>query len=141
MEQQANADVLDGKFVLLEKLGEGGMGVVYRAYQKDMNRFVAIKLLKSSYSETDRTRFGQEARAIGQLSHPNIVSVYAAGHSSEGHPYLALELLSGKSLADLLASHGARAGAPAWCHPQGFQTQQYLCSGQKVSDSGRGKRC
>lgn len=106
MEQNADAEIIDGKFVLLDKLGEGGMGTVYRAYQKDMNRFVAVKLLKAAYSQSDLTRFAQEARAIAQLSHPNIVSLYAAGFSDEGLPYLALELLNGKSLADLLQSQG-----------------------------------
>lgn len=94
--------VLDSRFVLLEKLGEGGMGVIHRARQVDMQRYVAVKQLKHSVSREDEYRFKREARIIGKLKHPNIVSVYAFGFGDDGHPYFVMELLEGSPLSAIL---------------------------------------
>lgn len=93
---------LDGKFVLLEKLGEGGMGVIHKALQVDMHRYVAIKRLKDRVTREDEYRFKREARIIGKLNHPNIVSIYAFGIADDGCPYLAMELLEGSALSAIL---------------------------------------
>ncbi|HYE99702.1 MAG TPA: protein kinase, partial [Planctomycetota bacterium] len=84
------------KFVLLETLGRGGAGTVYRAYQKDLKRIVALKLLRAPDDET-RQRFAAEAQTAARLKHPNIVAVYETG-SVDQVPWLAMEYVDGKPL-------------------------------------------
>ncbi len=84
------------RYVLLEEIGRGGMGTVYRAYQKELKRTVAIKLLRPGDEET-RERFIREAQTAGRLKHPGIVSVYEIGRAREV-PYLAMEYVDGKPL-------------------------------------------
>ena len=92
---------------ILEKLGAGGMGEVYRAHDPRLNRDVAIKVLPESFArDPDRLRrFEQEARAAGQLNRPNIVIVHDFG-MHEGAPYVVQELLEGETLREKL-EHGA----------------------------------
>src|SRR5260370_35617687 len=73
---------------ILEPLGSGGMGAVYRAFDKKLHRVVALKLLRPEYvSQTDRRRrFFQEARAASALNHPHILTIYAVGEDN-GKPY------------------------------------------------------
>ena len=88
-----------------EKLGEGGMGVVYKARTLDLGRSVALKVLHERYS-SDRSairRFTREAHVASRLNHPNSISILDFGHTTSGLSYLAMELLSGKSLEDVLA--------------------------------------
>jgi len=93
-----------GRYEVRDCLGRGGMATVYRAHDPDIGRDVAIKFLHASLCEDDdcRERFLREARAAGGLSHPNIVIVHDVGQI-EGRPYMAMELLEGQSLADVLA--------------------------------------
>ena len=93
-----------GRYVLLEKLGQGGMGVVYRAQDPLLQRIVAIKLISTPIEadEERRERFFREARAAGQLSHKNIVTIHDLGEH-EGQPYLAMEYLTGQDLAARMA--------------------------------------
>lgn len=91
-----------GPFEVLEKLGAGGMGEVYKARDRRLNRLVAIKFLPESSSETVRERFQREALAIAALSHPHICTLYEVG-SDQGQPYLVLELLEGETLRSRLA--------------------------------------
>ncbi len=88
-----------GRYRITGKLGEGGMGVVYRAEDQALGRPAAIKVLQSEGSrDPDRVRrFTQEARAASALNHPNIVTVYDVGEF-EGEPYLVMELVDGESL-------------------------------------------
>jgi eukaryotic-like serine/threonine-protein kinase len=90
-----------GPYEVLEQIGAGGMGVVYRARDPRLNREVAIKVLPASFSaDSDRLqRFAQEARAAAALNHPNILAIYDIGES-EGAPYVVSELLEGENLRD-----------------------------------------
>ena len=101
--------VLDGKYTLLSKLGEGGMGSVYLAEQATMGRQVAIKVLRREFSQnrTAIKRFLREARAASKLGHPNTITVYDFGQSNDGLLYLVMERLSGRPLADILDQDGA----------------------------------
>jgi serine/threonine protein kinase/Tol biopolymer transport system component len=97
----------DGRFIgryrILDKLGEGGMGVVYRAQDSTLAREVAIKVLRTEAGHhPDRVRrFSQEARAASALNHPNIITVHDAGEFDDG-PFLVMELVEGESLRSLL---------------------------------------
>src|SRR5262249_6567565 len=88
-----------------EKLGAGGMGVVYRARDERLGRQVAIKVMPARYSgDPDRLgRFQQEARAASALNHPNILVIFDFG-SEDGEPYMVSELLEGETLRERLAS-------------------------------------
>ncbi len=92
---------------ILEKIGEGGMGVVYRAHDNRLNREVAIKVLRVDPSRRlppekvreIQARFYKEAQAAARLNHPNIVAIHQVGHSA-GQPYIVMEYLKGKSLLE-----------------------------------------
>ena len=86
-------------YEILAPLGKGGMGEVYRARDTRLNREVAIKVLPSevAHKAEQLRRFEQEARAVGTLNHPNILTVYDFG-TYEGNPYLVMELLAGEEL-------------------------------------------
>jgi serine/threonine protein kinase/tetratricopeptide (TPR) repeat protein len=90
---------------LLEILGEGGMGVVYKARQRGLNRFVAVKMIRGGdHARSDqKARFLTEAEAVAQLHHPNIVQIFDIGEAGDS-PFVSLELLEGGSLGDRLAS-------------------------------------
>ena len=93
-----------GRYQLHEQLGQGGMGVVFRAHDTVLQRIVALKLVGVSYVDDPemRERFFREARAAAQLTHKNIVTVYDLGEH-EGRPYLAMEYLAGEDLQRRLA--------------------------------------
>jgi serine/threonine protein kinase/Tol biopolymer transport system component len=95
-----------GRYEIRSKIGEGGMGEVYRARDEKLNRDVAIKVLPVSFADNqDRLqRFEQEAQAAGTLSHPNILAIFDLG-MHEGAPYVVSELLEGQSFRDLLTHH------------------------------------
>ena len=99
-----NGSLLAGKYRIVDEIGRGGMGVVYRAHDASLARDVAIKVLPAEFaSDPGRLRrFEQEAKAAGQLNHPNILVVYDVG-SQGGAPYLATELLEGESLRQTLS--------------------------------------
>ena len=92
-----------GRYEIRSKIGEGGMGEVYRARDEKLHRDVAIKVLPASFADNhDRLqRFEQEAQAAGTLSHPNILAIYDVG-MHDGAPYVVSELLEGESFRDLL---------------------------------------
>lgn len=88
-----------GRYNLLEKLGEGSMSVVYKAYDPKINRVLAIKFLRDERCQNDdyRARFVREAKAVGTLSHSNIVTIYDVGEI-EHRPYIAMEWIEGTPL-------------------------------------------
>lgn len=93
-----------GRFVLLDRVGSGGMGVVYSAFDPQLDRKVAIKLLHPSDSDTpDESRLLTEARSLARLSHPNVVTIHEVG-VYDGRTFLAMELVQGESLAVWLAT-------------------------------------
>jgi serine/threonine-protein kinase len=96
---------LDEKYFLEERLGEGGMGTVYRARHLLMDRPVAIKVLHPRFvdNEAARARFQLEARAAVMLHHTNAVSVTDFGQTANGNVYLVMELLEGRTLRDIIA--------------------------------------
>ncbi len=98
-----------GQFRIVEKIGKGGMGAVYKAEQPDMNRYVAIKILHSRYlTRSDLvSRFRREARAMSQLSHPNTARVFLYGQLDDGACYFVMEHLVGQNLAQLVRAEGA----------------------------------
>jgi serine/threonine-protein kinase len=93
-----------GRYELVERIGRGGMGVVYRGRDTVIGRPVAVKMLVSDIdvSEETRERFFREARSAGQLAHRNIITIYDFGEEG-GRAYIVMELLSGESLSSLLA--------------------------------------
>jgi serine/threonine protein kinase len=95
-----------GRYEILDKLGEGAMGVVYRARDTALGRIVALKMLSAELGAEEELhqRFQREAEAIGRLSHPCIVTVYDLGEA-EGQLYMAMELLDGDDLRALIDKH------------------------------------
>src|SRR5512134_3847774 len=93
-----------GPYEVLEPLGAGGMGEVYKAKDTRLDRLVAIKVLPQhlSVSPEVRLRFEREAKTVSQLSHPHICALYDVGNQ-DGTEYLVMELLEGETLADRLA--------------------------------------
>jgi serine/threonine protein kinase/Tfp pilus assembly protein PilF len=89
---------------ILDKLGEGGMGVVYSAEDTHLGRHVAIKFLSNTTSDTHhfKARFLREARAASMLSHPHIATIYDYGETPEGFPFIVMEEVKGNPLSDLL---------------------------------------
>jgi serine/threonine protein kinase len=105
--QGRGADLLLGPYVLLERLGEGGMGQVYKARHQPMQRIVALKLIrKERLASPDAVaRFHREVQAVAHLAHPNIVAAYDAGRAGATH-YMAMEYVEGIDLARLVREEG-----------------------------------
>jgi len=112
-------------YEILSELGRGGMGVVYRARDRALDREVAVKILQEQYAPDSSTalRFLDEARVTGQLQHPVIPAVYQVGHLADDRPFLAMKLIQGQTLDQLLkanASVDALAVFEAVCQAVGY---------------------
>jgi serine/threonine protein kinase len=107
--------VVDGKYRVEALLGEGGMGVVYRATQIRLERTVALKVMRGDYAResTRPERFKREALAIARIKHPNAITVYDFGVCPAAGAYFVMELLEGRSLRAALQEKGSFAPAAA----------------------------
>jgi serine/threonine protein kinase len=101
-------DLLDGQFQILQKIGSGGMGSVYKAAQPAMNRMVAVKILHPKLTNRKDlvSRFRREARAMSHLTHPNTVKVLLYGDLDDGSLYIVMEYLEGKNLNQVVRKEG-----------------------------------
>jgi eukaryotic-like serine/threonine-protein kinase len=123
-----------GEYVVEERIGIGGMGVVYRASQKRIGKTVAIKVLRAEVMEDPREmeRFLDEAKAVNAISHRGIISIFGSGELADGRQYLVMEYLKGEGLdaklkregrvpaADLIPILEEIAGALQGCHNAGI---------------------
>ena len=102
-----SSKLLAGRYELIEKIGEGGMAVVYKAKCRLLNRYVAIKILRPEYTKDEQfvENFKRESQSAAGLSHPNIVSVYDVGKEGNIH-FIVMELVEGKTLSELIKEKG-----------------------------------
>ena len=92
-----------GKYLLIQEVGRGGMGLVWKAWQSDLRRYVAVKILAGTmWTDVELKRFYREAQMAASLSHPNIASIYEVG-AHDGKHFIVMEFVDGDSLARLLA--------------------------------------
>ena len=135
---------------IVEKLGEGGMGVVYLAEDTHLGRLVAIKFLSAAEDHNYRARFLREARAVSTLSHPNIAIIHDYGETSDGQPFIVMEYVKGETLSELLNESAltitraleiteAVAEALASAHARGIIHRDIKPSNVLVDEDGRVK--
>ncbi len=95
-----------GRYAVVDRLGHGGMGVVYRGWDPELRRMVAIKVISGSrevpVEDQVFERFAREARSAASLAHPNIVTIHDFGRDAGGRPYLVMELVDGESMAQTI---------------------------------------
>lgn len=140
-----------GHYQIVEKLGQGGMGVVYKARDTHLDRFVALKILPPDRvaDPERRRRFVQEAKAASALNHPNIVVIYDIA-TERGIDYIAMEFIDGKPLDQLIPRTGMRlhdalriaipiADALAKAHSAGITHRDLKPSNVMVDKDGRAK--
>lgn len=99
--------LLAGRYELIEKIGEGGMAVVYKAKDRLLNRYVAIKILRPEFTQDEQflDSFKRESQAAAGLQHPNIVSIYDVGRTGNIN-FIVMELVDGRPLSDLIKEKG-----------------------------------
>lgn len=147
---KSNAMSRVGRCQIQARIGQGAMANVYRAYDPDINRVLAIKVLKREFCQNAAftARFLREARAAGALSHPNIVTIYDVGEI-QGFPYIAMELLDGEPLDAMAERLGAfpigdvieigrqLAEALSYAHAQGVVHRDIKPSNIMLANDGR----
>jgi TolB-like protein/Tfp pilus assembly protein PilF/predicted Ser/Thr protein kinase len=140
-----------GHYRIMEKLGEGGMGVVFRAHDEQLDRDVALKVLPAATlaDESARARLLREARAAAALNHPNICTIHEVGEA-DGQAYIAMEYVKGQPLSELVASqplpveevlrYGQQiAGALGHAHQQGIVHRDLKSANVVITPEGRAK--
>jgi serine/threonine-protein kinase len=100
--------IVGGKYLLEEFIGEGGMAVVYRATHVNMERPVVVKILQGRLTASEKSvqRFERECKVTAKVSHPNVVSVFDVGFINGNQPYLVMEFIKGESLRDKIDHEG-----------------------------------
>jgi serine/threonine protein kinase len=125
--QRHFAELVIGNYQVLDRLGAGGMGTVYKARHRRMKRVVALKLLSRSVAQSDKfvQRFQREVEAVAQLSHPNIVMAHDADEAEAGH-FLVMEFVNGRDLAGEVQQRGPLPVAEAVdCIAQAARALEY----------------
>lgn len=147
---RSDAPVRIGRFTVIKRLGEGGMGVVYSAYDDELERKIAIKLLRSDASSPGsrgRARLLREAQAMAKLSHPNVIPVFEVG-THEDNVYIAMEYVRGRTLtqwleetepgiAEVLDVFAQAGAALAAAHAAGLVHRDFKPDNVMVGDDGR----
>src|SRR6476469_6414153 len=141
-----------GKYRIVEQVGEGAMGVVYRATDPVLNRTVAVKVMCDAFARDDdlRGRFLREAQAAGSLQHPNVITIYDFGEV-DGHLFIAMEFVEGQDLEDLAARHIALPlidkldividvlTGLAFAHKRGIVHRDIKPANIRIDDEGRAR--
>ena len=127
--------LLDNRYEMLEILGVGGMAVVYKARDRVLDRFVAIKIMKEEFSNDEEfhRRFRNESQAVAKLSHNNIVSIFDVSPSNSPVQYIVMELIAAQGQSVLAGNavfctadlQGALSCTQPRHHPSGYQAAQH----------------
>lgn len=109
-----NGTTLSGRYELIERVGGGGMALVYKALDTLLNRYVAVKVLRQQYAHDEEfvRRFRREAQSAASLSHPNVVSIYDVGQDEETH-FIVMEYVEGSNLNDIIKAQAPLQAAEA----------------------------
>lgn len=112
---RSNLPNIDDQYEVLELIGKGGMGAVYKVFDKSLAKIVAVKLMQQDLAKDQvaQKRFEQEVEATCQLTHQNLIATYGHGKTPDGTPYLVMEYVPGEALSDLLAREGPLEAARA----------------------------
>ena len=134
---------LVGRYVILDVVGQGGMGVVYAAYNPKLDRKVAVKLLQAKQGKIGSTAGGQvwlqrEAQAQAQLAHPNVLAVYDVGTLSDDRVFVAMELVEGQTLRAWLDAEQRRGRASSrWSRRPAPGSRPRIVQGSCIATSSR----
>ena len=141
-----------GKYRIVGQIGEGAMGIVYRALDPILNRPVAIKVMSDALARDNdlRSRFLREAQSAGSLQHPNVITIYDFGEV-DGHPYIAMEFVEGADLNEILEKHSPLSlvekidilidvlNGLAYAHKRGIVHRDIKPANIRIDEDGRAR--